>query len=50
MQVVFLCYEGMTALDAVFLASEESAWMAGQVMTVDGGQSLSFYKWTTRSD
>ncbi|MCH9628202.1 MAG: putative oxidoreductase YohF [Chlamydiales bacterium] len=27
---------------AVFLASEESAWMTGQVMTIDGGQSLSF--------
>ncbi len=27
---------------AVFLASEESSWMTGQIMTIDGGQSLSF--------
>ncbi len=27
---------------ALFLASEESSWMTGQIMTIDGGQSLSF--------
>jgi NAD(P)-dependent dehydrogenase (short-subunit alcohol dehydrogenase family) len=27
---------------AVFLASEDSSWMTGQIMTIDGGQSLSF--------
>ncbi len=28
------------ALTALFLATEESAWMTGQVLTVDGGQSI----------
>jgi NAD(P)-dependent dehydrogenase (short-subunit alcohol dehydrogenase family) len=28
---------------AVFLATEESSWITGQVLTIDGGQSLSFH-------
>lgn len=30
------------ATAAIYLASEESSWMTGQIMTIDGGQSLSF--------
>lgn len=30
------------ALAALYLASEESSWITGQIMTIDGGQSLSF--------
>lgn len=34
------------ALAALFLASEEASWMTGQVMTIDGGLSLSFGRYT----
>lgn len=27
---------------AIYLASEQSSWMTGQIMIIDGGQSLSF--------
>lgn len=31
------------AAAAVFLASEQASWITGQIITIDGGQSLSFY-------